>query len=42
VDINTEKEITNIQKVGADEQMSVGSGTYHFVYTLQQGFKHSN
>ncbi|MDN5287137.1 MAG: alpha-L-rhamnosidase [Mucilaginibacter sp.] len=42
VNINTEKEITNIQKVGTDEQMSVGSGTYHFVYTLQQGFKHSN
>lgn len=35
LDINTEKEITGIQKVGDNEQLYVGSGTYHFVYTLK-------
>jgi alpha-L-rhamnosidase len=35
LDINTIKEITNITKEGTDEQMNVGSGSYHFVYTLK-------
>jgi alpha-L-rhamnosidase len=35
LDINTQKEITDINKVGDNEQLSVGSGSYHFVYTLK-------
>ncbi|WP_439696783.1 family 78 glycoside hydrolase catalytic domain [Mucilaginibacter sp. AW1-7] len=35
LDFNTEEEITEIKKVGNDEQMNVVSGTYHFVYTLK-------
>jgi alpha-L-rhamnosidase len=35
LDINNEEEITEIKKVGNDEQMNVVSGTYHFVYTLK-------
>ncbi|TSD63307.1 Bacterial alpha-L-rhamnosidase [Inquilinus sp. KBS0705] len=35
LDINTVKDITNIQKAGNDEQLNVGSGTYRFVYTLK-------
>ncbi|HMG10181.1 MAG TPA: family 78 glycoside hydrolase catalytic domain [Mucilaginibacter sp.] len=42
LDINTEKEITGIQKIGNDEQLTVGSGTYHFVYTLKTYGKHIN
>lgn len=41
LDINTIKEITNIIKEGADEQMNVGSGAYHFVYTLKAKSKKS-
>ncbi|MGF7039758.1 family 78 glycoside hydrolase catalytic domain [Mucilaginibacter lappiensis] len=42
LDINTEKEITGIQKIGNDAQLNVGSGTYHFVYTLKTYGKHIN
>jgi len=42
LDINTEKEITGIQKIGNDEHLNVGSGTYHFVYTLKTFGKHVN
>lgn len=35
LDINTEKEITGIRKVGNDEYLEIGSGTYHFVYTMK-------
>ncbi|GAA3959391.1 glycoside hydrolase family 78 protein [Mucilaginibacter dorajii] len=35
LDINTVKEITDIKKVGNDEQFAVVSGSYHFVYTLR-------
>jgi alpha-L-rhamnosidase len=42
LDINTEKEITEIQKVGNNAQMTVGSGTYHFVYTLKEGYRHND
>ncbi len=41
-DINTIKEITGIQKIGNDEHLNVGSGTYHFVYTLKTFGKHIN
>ena len=41
-DINTEKEITGIQKIGNDEHLNIGSGTYHFVYTLKTFGKHVN
>jgi alpha-L-rhamnosidase len=34
-DINTQKEITDIKKVGDDEHLNIGSGNYHFVYTLK-------
>jgi alpha-L-rhamnosidase len=42
LDINTEKEITGIQKIGNDEHLNIGSGTYHFVYTLKTFGKHVN
>lgn len=42
LDINTIKEITGIQKIGNDEHLNVGSGTYHFVYTLKTFGKHIN
>jgi len=42
LDMNTEKEITGIQKIGNDEHLNVGSGTYHFVYTLKTFGKHVN
>jgi alpha-L-rhamnosidase len=42
LDINTEKEITGIQKTGNDEHLNIGSGTYHFVYTLKTFGKHVN
>lgn len=42
LDINTIKEITGIQKIGNDEHLNVGSGTYHFVYTLKTFGKHVN
>ncbi|WP_419701683.1 family 78 glycoside hydrolase catalytic domain [Mucilaginibacter sp. NFX135] len=42
LDINTEKEITGIQKISNDEHLNIGSGTYHFVYTLKTFGKHVN
>jgi alpha-L-rhamnosidase len=39
LDINTVKEITDIKKVGNDEQFAVVSGSYHFVYTLRASGK---
>ena len=42
LDINTVKEITGIQKTGNDEHLNIGSGTYHFVYTLKTFGKHVN
>ncbi|MGN8069430.1 alpha-L-rhamnosidase [Mucilaginibacter sp. SG564] len=42
LDINTIKEITGIQKIGNDEHLNIGSGTYHFVYTLKTFGKHVN
>ena len=42
LDISTEKEITGIQKIGNDEHLNTGSGTYHFVYTLKTFGKHVN
>src|ERR1700744_3188840 len=33
--INPDTDITNIKPVGDDEQLNVGSGSYHFVYTLK-------
>ena len=42
LDINTIKEITNIQKTGNDTQLDVGSGTYHFVYTMKTYGKRVN
>ncbi|NHA04197.1 family 78 glycoside hydrolase catalytic domain [Mucilaginibacter sp. HC2] len=42
LDINTIKEITGIQKIGNDEHLNAGSGTYHFVYTLKTFGKHIN
>jgi len=35
VDINTVNDLSNIKNVGNDIQLTAGSGSYHFVYTLK-------